>query len=562
MPLAASAISAPASSPNADLAGRIVREFGALQGDRGVWEQHWQEISERIWPMTSRSFNPYWFTTPGAKRNEFVFDSTAALALNRFAAILDSLLTPRNSTWHQLRAGDRKLRKRRDIQLYFEEVNQIVFDARYDAHANFMAQNQVNYKSLGAFGTAGMFIDPLGSVPGRSSMKPGLRYRSVFLGEIYCSENHQGIIDKVFRFFRLSARQATQKWGDKCPAKIREIGKTQPNQMFHFIHLVEPRADVDPARRDAKGMPFASYYVSKEENAVIEEGGYTSFPYAIPRYEQGPNEVYGRSIAMDLLPSIKTLNEEKKTVLKQGHKALDPTLLMHDDGILDGFSLRPGAMNVGGVSADGKALVHALPVGDIKAGKELMDDERELIKDGFLVSLFQILTENPQMTATEVMERVREKAILLAPSVGRQWSEYLGPMIHRELDVLSFQGALPPMPQALREAGGFYAIRYDSPLTRAQRAEQSAGLFRNIESLLPIVQATNDPTPLDFYDWDEIVPDLNDIGAVPPHWTKAMDKVNAIRAQRSADKQAEQMTNAAPGAAAMMNATTKAMNPG
>lgn len=559
MPVSASTISAPAGSFGDDLAGRIIREFGALQGARGVWEQHWQEISERIWPMTSRSFNPYWFTSPGNKRNELVFDSTAALALNRFAAILDSLLTPRNSTWHILRAQDRKLRKRRDIQLYFEEVNQVLFDARYDAHANFMAQNQINYKSLGAFGTGSMFIDPLAPMAGRKA--GGLRYRAIFLGEIYCSENHQGIVDKVFRFFRLSARQAEQKWGDKCPAKIREIGKTQPDQQFHFIHLVEPRADVDPVRRDAKGMPFASYYVSKEENVVVEEGGYTSFPYAVPRYEQGPNEVYGRSIAMDLLPAIKTLNEEKKTVLKQGHKALDPTLLMHDDGVLDGFSLRPGAMNIGGVTADGKPLVHALPVGDIKAGKELMDDERELIKDGFLVSLFQILTESPQMTATEVMERTREKGILLAPSVGRQWSEYLDPMIHRELDVLSFQGMLPPMPQALKEAGGFYGIRYDSPLTRAQRAEQSAGLFRNIESLLPIIQATNDPTPLDFYEWDEIVPDLNEIGAVPAHWTKSLEKVAAIRQQRDADKQVEQMTAAAPGAAAMMNATTKAQNP-
>jgi len=115
---------------SSDLAGRIIREFGVLQGGRGVWEQHWQEISERIWPTLSRSFNPYWFTTPGNKRNEFVFDSTAALALNRFGAILDSLLTPRNQTWHSLRASNRDIQKRRDVQLWFEDVNQILFDYR------------------------------------------------------------------------------------------------------------------------------------------------------------------------------------------------------------------------------------------------------------------------------------------------------------------------------------------------------------------------------------------------------------------------------------------------
>jgi len=391
---------------------------------------------------------------------------------------------------------------------------------------------------------------------------PGIRYRAIFLGEIYFVENHQGIVDKAFRYFRMTARQAVQKWQEKCPENIRKIAENQPEQWFHFIHLVEPRDDVDPIRKDAKGMPYASYYVSKEETTVVEEGGYTTFPYAIPRYEQGPNEVYGRGPAMDLLPAIKTLNEEKKTLLKQGHRAVDPVLLAHDDGVLDGFSLRPGSINIGGVTSDGRPLVHALAVGDVKIGKEMMDDERTLINDGFLISLFQILTENPQMTATEVLERQREKGILLAPTIGRQQSEYLGPMIDREIDILSRQGLLPPMPGVLREAKGEYKIHYDSPLTRAQRSEQSAGLFRAIESLLPIIQATNDPSPLDYYDWDAITPAVNDIGGVPLHWIKSKEQVAAIRQSRDQQKQIEQMTAAAPGAAAMMNATTKAQNPG
>ena len=36
-----------------------------------------------------------------------------------------------------------------------------------------------------------------------------------------------------------------------------------------------------------------------------------------------------------------------------------------------------------------------------------------VINDAFLVTLFQILTETPEMTATEVIERTREKGALL-----------------------------------------------------------------------------------------------------------------------------------------------------
>lgn len=538
-----------------DVASRVLREFGMLQGTRGIWEQHWQEIAERIWPMVSRTFNPYWYTAPGQKKNEFVYDSTAALALQRFSGILDSLLTPRNMMWHGLKAADDKLQKRRDVQLYFEDVTKTLFKYRYAPLANYSAQNQIVFKNLGGFGTGCMFIDEF-------SGAPGIRYRACFLGEIYISENHQGVVDKVFRFFALTARQAAQKWKEKCPERIRKLVETQPEQLFHFVHLVEPREDVSLTRRDFKGMKYASYYVSKEENSLVEEGGFSTFPYAVPRYEQLSGEAYGRSIAMDLLPAIKTLNEEKKTILVQGHRALAPVLLAHDDGVVDGFSLKPGAVNMGGVSAEGRPLVHALPTGDIKIGQELMEDERKLINDGFFLTLFQILTENPQQTATEVLERAREKGILLDPTIGRQESEYLGPSITRELDVLNRQGLLPPMPEALKQSQGEFTVWYDSPLTRASRSAQSAGLFRTVEALLPVVQATNDPTPLDYLDWDTITPEVLDIGGVPLRWTKTMEAVAAVKQNRQQAQQAEQMTNAAPGAAAMMNAATNARTAG
>jgi hypothetical protein len=50
------------------------------------------------------------------------------------------------------------------------------------------------------------------------------------------------------------------------------------------------------------------------------------------------------------------------------------------------------------------------------------------------------------MTATEVLERTREKGALLAPTTGRQQSKALGPMIEGELEILARAGALPELP--------------------------------------------------------------------------------------------------------------------
>lgn len=534
------------------IADDLFTEFGYLQGDRGTWNSHWQEIAQRILPSYSNLFHDaQGEQTRGDKRNTYMFDSTASVALGRFGAILDSLLTPRSSTWHRLVASDSDLNENREVKLWFETVNRILFKYRYAPKANFASQNQQNFISLGAFGTGCMFIDQLKG-------EPGLRYKNNHLGEVYFCENHQGIIDIVYRKFPLRPRQAIQQFGDKTPKKIIEAYDKNRTDLFYFLHCVKPREDYDPKRIDYKGMKYASYYLSFDDQSLLTEEGYSTFPYTPSRYSQIPGEVYGRSPAMDVLPAIKTLNEEKKTILKQGHRVVDPVLLAHDDGVLDTFSLKPGSIVAGGVSAEGRQLIHALPVGNLSIGKDLMDDERAIINDAFLVTLFQILVETPQMTATEVIERTREKGILLAPTVGRQQSEYLGPLIEREIDVLSRQGLLPPMPEILKEREDQYRIEYDSPLSRAQRAEEVAGLLRTVETTLNIVNVTQNPEPLDHFNWDKIIPEVAEIQAVPIRWLKSKDEVQTDRDKRSQQQQQQQAVNSLPGVAAMTKAAAVA----
>ena len=81
----------------------IFKRFSRMKNMRGTWESHWEEISERVLPRSSE------FTgsrTNGDKRTEKLYDATSALALERFAAAVESLLTPRGAKWHTLRASD------------------------------------------------------------------------------------------------------------------------------------------------------------------------------------------------------------------------------------------------------------------------------------------------------------------------------------------------------------------------------------------------------------------------------------------------------------------------
>jgi len=529
-----------------DIVDYVIRDYERLAGKRTNFETQWREIAERTDPSGTQQFSanqvPIW---PGQKQTSQILDSTAVSAMNKFGAILDSLLTPRNAQWHRLAVNNKDLMKNHDVAEYFENVTDILFKYRYSPEANFQSQNQKQYKSIGRYGTAAMFVDQLVG-------NKGIRYKNIHLGQIYIDENHQGHVDKGVRNFPMTARQAYQKWGDKLPETILGALDTNPDREFRFIHHVSPRTDdYDPNRFDYKGMPFVSYYVSIDGKVLLSEGGFPKFPFAISRYEQAEYEVYGRSPAMEVLPAIKTLNEQKKIMLKQGHRAVDPVLLAHDDGILDGFSLMPGAINPGGISAEGRAMIQALPVGSVQIGKEMMDEERAIINDAFLVNLFQILLETPQMTATEVLERAKEKGILISPTLGRQESEYLGPLIDREIDVLSQQGLLPPMPPLLREAKGEYQVVYDSPLTRAQKAEEASGLARALETALQVVNVTQDQSALDFFDFDVAIPELARIQGVPERFFRDPDAVAQIRANRAQNAQEQKLIQAGPAAAAI-----------
>lgn len=533
------------------------QRLAALRRDRANFDAQWEEAAAIIVPAHRDTFlgrgNNEHRAFQGQKKTEQQYDSTAAFAALRFATVIESLATPQSSIWHLMKPTDPVLRRNRAVRSFFDELNEVVFSYRYRPVGNFVGNSQQVYLGLGVYGNGLLFVD-------QPEKAKGLRYRSVHLGEAYFVENHAGVVDTVYRVFSLTARQLVQKYGDAVPDGVKEAADrpSQIDKKFEVLHCVLPRTDYSPGRVDSKGLPWQSVHLLVETNEMLREGGFNSFPYAVARYTQMPGESYGRGPAQWVLPAIKTLNEEKRTILKQGHRTVDPVLLAHDDGNLGNFQLKAGVLNPGGVSKDGRPLVHALPVGNIAVGDKMMDMEKAVINDAFLITLFQILVETPQMTATEVLERAREKGMLLAPTAGRLQAEFLGPLIEREIDLLARQGLLPPMPAMLADAAAEYRIEYDSPMSRMQRAEKASGFMRALDVAANYAKMTNDPEPLDWLNFDEAMPEILDIQGAPTRWTRSAEDVAARREQRAQAAQVQQVADVAPAVAGV----AKAVQPG
>jgi len=511
-------------------AAEVLEGYDRLKGARGTWETHWQEVAERVWPTMAEMTG---WRTPGEKRSEKIFDSTAQRALPRFAAAMDSMLTPATQLWHGLQTGIPELDDDISVRRWCDSIRDILFRQRYAPTANFASQAFECYMSLGAFGTSAMFID---EIPGVT-----LRYRAIPLSELVIDLDHT------------TARQAAQvpSWQGKVPRSILAQLKTTPDTMFEFVHCVKPNPDYKQGMAGGEGMAYMSRYVSRQDNALLDESGYRVMPYAVGRYVTGPREIYGRSPAMEALADIKSLQEMEKTLLRVSHRMVDPPLILTEEGALNAFSVRPNALNYGYLREDGTPLVQPLATpGNIPIGIEMTDQKRKAVNDSFLITLFQILVENPRvMTATEVLQRAQEKGALLGPTMGRQQSEFLGPIIERELDLLQATGAIPEPPMQLMDyimSGGEILPKYSGPLARLLKAEEAAGVLRTVEAMLPVAQASGDMSVLRRINADEAVKIIAEANGVPAKALRTDDELAAMDMMQQQQAQAQALLAAAP----------------
>lgn len=520
-----------------DYAAETIHRWEQMKSYRGLFERQWSEIAKRVLPRADDFIVQ---RAPGQRREEFIFDSTAQLALPAFAAAMESMLTPRTAKWHGLQPVDLELSEDDEVKLYCQRLRDLLFKVRYAPKANFASQTYECYMGLGAFGTAGLFI--------QDALAGGIRYQAIPLAELFIQEDSAGVVDTVYRKYSLTARQAYQKWGEKLPEAIAKCVAKEPERRFDFIHAVRPNTEIERGKKDYRGMAFHACDVALEGRMEMSRGGYRTMPYAVSRYTTSPREVYGRSPAWDAIADIKTLNEMSKTSLRYGQLVTDPPWITADVDSLAPFSMRPGSINAGYMNEQGQVLAKSLaPDTNPNFTLEMANQRRESINRAFLITLFQILVDTPQMTATEAMLRAQEKGALLAPTIGRQQSEFLGPIITRELDILQASGALPQAPEALKQRGGYLEILYDSPLTRAQKAEEGVGIMRTLEALGSLAQY--DPSVLGVVNAERTFRKLADINGAPLEMINTPEEMQAkVDAQQQA-AQAQQLLEAAPVAA-------------
>ena len=501
-----------------DFQKELIDRLKSLETQRDYWNSHFQELADYMLPRKADIVRT---RSRGEKRTENIFDGTALQAVDLLSASLHGMLTSGATPWFHLDMKNQSLGRDDDVREWLQSSSTSMM--RAFNQSNFETEIHEMYVDLVVFGTGCMFVE----------MNDGiLRFSTRHISEFYIQENQFGLVDTVFRKYKSPVRQVIQRFGfDNVSEYLKKTFEKTPDEEVEMLHVVLPRMERNPDKKDNQNMPFASIYIDMKTQTILSIGGFEEFPYIVPRFLKATGEIMGRSPAMTALPDVKMLNLMSKTIIQAAQKQIDPPLLVPDDGFILPVRTQPGGLNF--FRAGTRDTIQPLNTGaNIPIGLSMEEQRRQAIRSAFYVD--QLLSgATPNMTATEVVQRQEERMRVIGPVLGRLMNEMLRPLIDRVFALMLRNNMLSIPPESLQ--GRDVDIEYVSPLARVQKSSSLNSTMKALEILLPLSQSL----PVgDHLDADGLVRHVTDSLGVPKSTLRSSSEIQNIREQRAQAAQA------------------------
>lgn len=509
----------------------LLARFNRMEARRAEWDQWFQVLGDVFLPNQADFTNKH---TRGKRRDTRNFENSHRVAARNFAKTIDTFIGPQSRDQLLVVPDDEELAERDDVRIWLDTVRSRMWRAMNRTSARRKQAKAETDNSLVIFGTGVLFI-------GENRERNGLLFRSHHLRDVVIGENSAGEIDRLGFRRKLTAMLAAEEYGEaNIGEKTREELTKNTELEFEFIQLILPREDRDARNLLSRNMAYASVVIDVASEHVVSESGFHEFPFAVPRWETSPSEVYGRSPAMLAYSDAKTLQAIAKTLLLGAQRAVDPPTWVFNDAAFSAVRMYPGGVTVfdaqSAAAAGGRLPAGVFDMGkNIPVGREMQADYRQLVQSAFFKDLFASGADGTEKTATEILERKEEMIRVLGPTFGSLEQDYPARIDERVFHLMERSGSFPERPDAIR--GERVNFSYHSPFQMAQRSSEAAGLSRSMELLAPL--ASVDPTIMDHFDTDLIARDTPKWFGFGERYIRPEGDVSEIR-QRRAQQQQEQ----------------------
>jgi hypothetical protein len=403
----------------------------------------------------------------GSSRTDRIFDETAVVGVNEFAAELQSSLLPPFSRWAEIKAGSEIPEEaREEIDAELQKVTETVFD--YIANSNF--DQEINEALLDLSVGTGIL-----KVEEGDNIDP-LRFQAVPLTEIALEDGPDGLVDDVHyrRFVKPEHLKVM------FPKMSREALETVKNraQGDSRIELLQSTVR-NRSTPNVRKWDYIAHLPGQE--MVLSEAKYDgrgSNPWIIFRWSKAAGECYGRGPVISALPAIRTCNLVVQLVLENADMAITGMYQADDDGVInpDSIVLSPGLIVP---RAPGSRIEALQNPSNFDVSQLILDDMRHNIRKALFNQQLGRPHEATPMSATEVAERMAQLAQEIGPAFGRLMKELVEPVIQRVIFILKKRGLI----QLPTLDGRELKLVSRSPLAAAQRMQDVTNMDRFMQRI-------------------------------------------------------------------------------
>lgn len=441
---------------------------------KGNWEL-WRSIYDEAFAYVFPNKDPWPDEqVEGVRKNVQVYDITACNSARRLVSRLHKNLMPADLEWFELEAGDYVIDEveKQKLNIQLQTFTDIIFRALNDSNFNLVINELLQDLIIG---TGGMMI-----LEGDDDEVP-IKFKSVAPNLFYPEADAFDTIETVWRDFnKISGRDIKRIWPSATISQsISQVMQSDSCAEFDFIeafvYLPEKKK-------------YQHIVMEKGSEYRLVDQEVDSSPWVVARWSKASNEVGGRGVVLDAMPTIRSLNLLVEEIMRNVALSTSPPWMASSDGVFNPylFEIEPNKVIPINQSSMGNLPLQRLDVAsDVRMGNLEINDMRSQIKDCLFDNPVRPV-DAPKQTATEIMVRQQEFIEEIEPAFGRLSVELMPKIINRSIYILQKKGFLP---KELKVDGRYVAIKYKSPLVRGADLQKVQNLVNYSQTLQGLVGA-------------------------------------------------------------------------
>jgi hypothetical protein len=361
----------------------------------------------------------------------------------------------------------------------------------------------------------------------------GLVFKEIPITDCCIAEDSDGYVNTVIREFQFTNKQAFQKWGDSCHQSVKDdaMDAQKSNEKVTYLHFVMPRREYKKDSKHKMELPFKSCYVNLEKKHLVDEGGYSYFPYATPRFLHNKQMPYGRGQAFAALDVMRVLTKMGENIDDGVEMGINPPTFFFGNIEEEDIDLEPAG--VSHLSTDSSVTQYQtnLDLPNAIAREQAKEEEirRLFFNDVFITIDGETALKNVTATAIDFIRAERISALL--PIVNRLYDEFYSPMLKGVLQILVENGEIEPPPSIdIRNL----RVEYSTKLDQKLKLQESNQILTGIMEVQQVIAAMEESPGLKhLVKFDEVARDLFRNKNVPSKYILSEEETEESRAEEA-----------------------------